>query len=288
MLEKEILVMLALSKFVRCFQKTSLQVVCFNLKALANLINYETSQINVHAIFKPARRLKQLLSIHSMIAFWYFFFFHPWDWIWLRPGMWWPQADDKGEICSRMTQAIKRKTNDFNCPSCKAGNGQLKTIVKAQVFFSSESRSQQHKWLINEISSHRTVKWNFTDHRKRALWDFCTWSPAPTSSSVRFMWTPLAMSGDCCSIATSRFKVRQSNPSMWRRLDWELSCAILGQFRRRQSRQFTHPWTSRRSRCAWWCRERLSDNQRLLSMWFHRIIKSFRSYKRFLEFNFWF
>lgn len=45
---------------------------------------------------------------------------------------------------------------------------------------------------------------------------FSTWSPAPTSSSARLRWTPFAMSGDCCSIATSRFKVRQSNPTPFR------------------------------------------------------------------------
>lgn len=41
---------------------------------------------------------------------------------------------------------------------------------------------------------------------------FCTWSPAPISSSSRSIWTPLAMFGDCCSRATKRFSVFQSKP----------------------------------------------------------------------------
>lgn len=39
-----------------------------------------------------------------------------------------------------------------------------------------------------------------------------TWSPAPMSGSSLFACTPSAILGDCCSIATSRFKVRQSKP----------------------------------------------------------------------------
>jgi len=41
----------------------------------------------------------------------------------------------------------------------------------------------------------------------------CTWSPAPTSISCLSVWTPSAIFGDCCSIATKRFNVRQSNPA---------------------------------------------------------------------------
>lgn len=44
----------------------------------------------------------------------------------------------------------------------------------------------------------------------------CTWSPAPISSSALLICTPLAICGDCCSIATKRFKVRQSKPNNWR------------------------------------------------------------------------
>lgn len=40
----------------------------------------------------------------------------------------------------------------------------------------------------------------------------CTWSPAPTSSSDRPRWTPSAMFGDCCSMATNKFRVLWSNP----------------------------------------------------------------------------
>lgn len=44
----------------------------------------------------------------------------------------------------------------------------------------------------------------------------CTWSPAPISSSALLICTPLAICGDCCSIATKRFKLRQSKPDNWR------------------------------------------------------------------------
>lgn len=42
----------------------------------------------------------------------------------------------------------------------------------------------------------------------------CTWSPAPMSSSMRFTWTPFAISADCCSRATKRLSVRQSKPNL--------------------------------------------------------------------------
>lgn len=47
----------------------------------------------------------------------------------------------------------------------------------------------------------------------RAENGLCTWSPAPTSISCLSVWTPSAIFGDCCSIATKRFNVRQSNPA---------------------------------------------------------------------------
>lgn len=40
-----------------------------------------------------------------------------------------------------------------------------------------------------------------------------TWSPAPTSSSARPTWTPSAIFGDCCSMATNKFRVLWSNPA---------------------------------------------------------------------------
>lgn len=61
---------------------------------------------------------------------------------------------------------------------------------------------------------------------RRKLSLVSTWSPAPTSSSARFMWTPFAMSGDCCSIATSRFNVRWSNPTPF-------VCQIIQEFTRK-------------------------------------------------------
>lgn len=58
----------------------------------------------------------------------------------------------------------------------------------------------------NPADRRRSVsQWWFVD-------GWSTWSPAPISSSSRFTCTPLAMFGDCCSMATSRFIVLKSKP----------------------------------------------------------------------------
>ena len=46
-----------------------------------------------------------------------------------------------------------------------------------------------------------------SSHLIQFLFSCSTWSPAPTSSSVLFTWTPAAISGDCCSKATSTLHV---------------------------------------------------------------------------------
>lgn len=155
--------------------------------------------------------------------------------------------------------------------------------------------------------------------RIESLVVFSTWSPAPTSSSARFRWTPLAMSGDCCSIATSRFKVRQSNPTPFRyywiyvrssfillwwnfhlRIKFGLSSKNLIQLSSLETLRFvvvctgsivemksnrivTHPLKNHRSRCAWRCRGRLADNRRWPLTWSHRTEESFRSCRQFLK-----
>lgn len=53
----------------------------------------------------------------------------------------------------------------------------------------------------------------------------CTWSPAPMSSSIRFVWTPSAILTDCCSIATKRFSVRQSKPTFFEL--WIFGCHLV-------------------------------------------------------------
>lgn len=47
-----------------------------------------------------------------------------------------------------------------------------------------------------------------------------TWSPAPTSSSFLSRWTHWAISGDCCSKATSTLQVLKSKPGQ-KQAKWE-------------------------------------------------------------------
>lgn len=115
------------------------------------------------------------------------------------------------------------------------------------------------------------------------------------------MWTPLAISGDCCSIATKRFNVLQSNPDV-RIIYIEFRIYTLDLFFWCNLRQFcvwmgwnllnskcksldesTHPSMNHHSRCAWRCHERPSDSQRWPSMWFRRTTKSFQSWRRSLQ-----
>lgn len=69
--------------------------------------------------------------------------------------------------------------------------------------------SNQHAMETQNKSWFVIVKVPIVPWRKLKL---STWSPAPISMSSLLSCTPLAMLGDCCSIATSRFSVRQSNP----------------------------------------------------------------------------
>lgn len=66
-----------------------------------------------------------------------------------------------------------------------------------------------HPWHIQTSDPVRGEVMMTADTQRRIINDSTagTWSPAPTSSSFRSRWTPWAMSGDCCSRATSTLQV---------------------------------------------------------------------------------